>query len=147
LKTLREKVAGYSNVEHRKILMQIDELLGNGSADKPDPGDAWADRALSDLAAMTPEAQSAWSSLFAHAATADGSKPSVKWQAEAARHRQAVGNNQVNQHLSTWFSLVAPPPAFTGVAPKYEGTDSRDNGPVYTEYLRAYTEYSEALRK
>ena len=147
LKALHTQATHYSSADNRKIAIQIEELLGTSSVGKFDPGDPWADRALSDLATLPLEAQSTWSGLLAHAATAEGSKPSAKWLAEAARHRQTVGEEDLFQHLAAWFALVAPPPAFTRVAPKYDGADSRDNGPIYREYVRAYAEYSEALRQ
>ena len=146
LKTLREKVTQYNGTESRKFVMQIDDLRGAGSSDKPDPGDAWANRALSDMASMTPEAQLIWSGLFAHAATADGSKPNAKWLAEAARHREAVSRESLFRHLATWLNLVAPPPAFDRVAPKYEGANVMNNGPIYAEWQRASAEYYAALK-
>ena len=137
----------YSSADNRKIVLQIDELLGSTSVGRPDPGDVWADRALSDLAAMPPEAQSAWAGLFAHAATADGSKPNAKWLAEAARHRQTIRVEDLSRHLAAWLALVAPPPAFDRVVPKYEGANIGNNAQIYVEWQRASAEYSAALKE
>lgn len=147
LETLRTKATQYNNVEHRKFVMQIDDLQGTGSSDKPDPGEVWTDRALSDMGAMSSEAQAAWSGLFTHAATAEGSKPSAKWQAEAARLRQAVGEEKMDEHLAAWLNRVAPPQPFTGVAPKYDMENYRNNAAWREEYTRASQEYHSAHRE
>jgi len=139
--SIRTRATHYSSAEHCKLLVQIDELRGNASNCQPEGGDAWANMALSELKTMMLEEQSAWKALFAHALTADGSKPSGKWLAEATHHRQTVGNAELNRHLAAWFSKVAPPPAFDRLAPKYEGAHLGNNAHIYAEYRRASAEY------
>lgn len=147
LKSLREKAAQYNSAENRKIAIQIDELLGGSPINKPDPGDAWTDRALSNLSAMPSEARMAWEGIFAHALTADGAKPSAKWLVEAARQRQLVGAGELDRHLAAWLDLVSPPPAFTEVAPKYDHANFVNNAALREEYTRASQEYDKALRE
>lgn len=144
---LRAKAAQYRNADNRKLIMQIDELLGNDTRVQPDAGETWADKALSDLGAMTPEARLAWDDLFAHAITAESGKPTAKWLAEAVRHRDAIGERELNEHLVAWLNLVAPPPAFTLIAPKYEGAHILDNAAIHAEYQRLSVEYHAALQE
>jgi len=150
LETIRVRAGVHTGTAaYRKIVVQVDELLGDAEAKKPDPGDPWAERALSDLAAMSPEARSAWSGLFAHAVTADGSKPSAKWLAGAAHHRQAVGAEDMFRHLADWLAHADPPPAFDHPAPRY--LEVGDDGAApdasdWAEYHRANAEHEEALK-
>ena len=84
---------------------------------QPEPGLAWADRVISDLEAMTPEARLAWGKILAHTASAESAKPSAKWLAEAARRREAIGASDVTQYIAVWLNLTAPPPAFEETMP------------------------------
>ncbi len=130
------------------------DYLGGKTLIEPDAGEAWGDRALADLAAMTPEVRFCWNELFAHAVTAETAKPSAKWLAEAARHKEASGAAELAEHLTTWLNLAIPPPAFTLAAPRYpialnplEAADSPGNAAIRAEAQRASAEYSAALRE
>ena len=89
----------------------IDEML-NGPTPAPTvniaPGEAWADAAIADLAAMSPAQRAAFSTLLQHAATADASKPSVVF-ARADELVAAAGRELVEQSLPKWFALVEKP--------------------------------------
>jgi len=138
---------GNGDKEEHKLVERVENLLGATFDRGPEPGEAWADRAITDLATMTSEERSAWGMLLAHAMTSDGGKPSRKWSMEAVRHRQAVGEGNLSQYLGAWLDLINLPPAFLGTAPHYEGAGRADGPNRYTEYIRAYAEYSEARRK
>ena len=141
LDAIRTQATAYSSAENRKFVMQIDELLGQDTQVKPDAGEAWTDKVLADLEIMTPEARLAWCELFAHTVTAESGKPSAKWLAEAARHREAIGEMEFARSVGSWLNLVAPPAPFTLVAPKYEGADVMDNAAIYDGFLRLTAEY------
>ncbi len=131
----------------RKLGVLIDKLLGNDVQMKPDAGEAWADKALADLAAMTPETRITWNALLVHAVTAESAKPSAKWLAEAARHWVAIGETELTQHLIAWLNLATPPSAFKLIAPKYEGAHILNNAAIYAEYERLSVEYHAASRE
>ena len=99
----------YQNADRRKITNRITEILGETSTAQPDAGETWADKALSDLAAMTPEQQKAWSAIFAYSLTADGSKPSAKWRGKGKKLVEAVGADPFDTHVSRWFNAVTSP--------------------------------------
>lgn len=150
MRTLRAKVTQYSGAENRKFAMQIDTILGDSTINQPGPGDAWSDRALSDLAGMPSEKRSAWKALFAHALTADGAKPIAKWQAEAARHRQAIGEDTLTRHLAEWLSLVSLPVPFDRPVPQNIGPavlTTTEEIQAAAPYRIAYVEYHTALKE
>lgn len=146
LNAIRTQATAYNSADNRKFVMQIDELLGNNKQVQPDAGEAWANKALSDLGAMTPEARPAWDALFAHALTAESGKPSAKWLAEAARHREAIGEAKLSQYLIAWLNLTAPPPAFEETAPRYDTLTMRPKTPEYDAYYALYQKYHTRLR-
>ena len=145
LEALHAQASQLGGAENVKLLMQIDELLGNNAQAKPDAGEAWADRALTDLAAMTSEVRFCWNELFAHAVTAESAKPSAKWLAEAARHKEAIGEAKLAEHLVSWLNLTAPPPAFEGAAPHYDGATMQPKTSEWDAYYALYQEHHRQL--
>ena len=135
LQVLKQSQGHFSD---KKPTNKIDEILGNVSQIQPEAGEAWADKALSDLAAMPLESHSAWEAVFAHAATADNAKPSARWLAEAAHHRQAVGKDDFDGRLGEWLNLVALPPMFDRPAPAIN---------VEPDFLTASLKYNSALKE
>ena len=147
LQAIRTQATAYNCAENRKFVMQVDELLGGKTLIEPDTGEAWADRARADLEVMPPKVRSGWNELFFHAVKAESAKPSAKWLAEAAHHKEAIGEVELGEHLTLWLNLATPPPAFTLAAPKYEGAHILNNAAIYDEYLRASAEYGSALQE
>ena len=150
LNAIRVQATKYSDAEDRKFITQIDELLGVSTLVRPDAGEAWSDNALMDLEAMTPEARSAWEVLFAHALTAENAKSNAKWLAQAARHEEAVGADELINCLTLWLNLTAPPPAFSRVEPERVFVADQilpNNTILRGRYQQDWAEYSEALRK
>ncbi|HTL30791.1 MAG TPA: DUF4132 domain-containing protein, partial [Tepidisphaeraceae bacterium] len=89
----------------------IDDILGRGG-DEPtavsiQPGEAWSDSAIADLAVMSPEQRAKWMQLFVHATDSEGSKPTKKWLTAARTLIEAVGPQAFVQRLTTWFPLIA----------------------------------------
>ncbi len=145
LNAIRILATAYSSAENRKFAMQIDELLGQDAHVKPDAGEVWTDKVIADLETMTPEARFAWSELFARAVTAESSKPSAKWLAEAERHKAAIGETELAERLISWLTLTAPPPAFEGVAPRYDAATMLYKTPEYDAYHARHQEYNAEL--
>ena len=146
LQTLKQSQSEFSD---KKPTNKIDELLGNVSRIQPESGEAWADKALSDLSAIPSESRSVWEAVFAHTATAESAKPSAKWLAEAARHRQQIGETNFDKRLGEWLNLVALPPPFDRVAPKDEGAHLLTTVQAVkdaSEFQTAYLEFNQALK-
>ena len=139
----------YNSAEHRKFALQVAGLLGIAPANEPEQGEAWADKAQADLAVMTVEVHAAWQTVFAHAATAESAKPSAKWLAEAAKFRQAVGED-LDQKLGEWLNLFALPPSFDRVAPVDNGAHLLTTVKAVkeaSEFQTAYLDYNKKLKK
>ncbi len=142
------KHGDYPEKEAEKLVARLDALLGVLFKYGPEPGEAWADKASEDLEALPNRTD--WEALFAHAATADSAKPGVKWLAEAARHRQAIGEKDLNEKLGEWLNLFALPLPFDRAVPVDE-----DNPVMMTvqavrdgsAYQTAYMEYHYALKE
>ena len=71
------------------------------------PGEHWADRVHTDLAAMTVKQRAAWVALLRHAVTATASKPSGKWAKGAATLVKAIRPATLRDRLAQWLPLVA----------------------------------------
>ena len=74
-----------------------------------EPGEAWSDAGIADLAQATPELRAKWIDLLLHARTADGSRPSRKWLKGAAVRIDAIGPAEFSRTVSRWLSLVEKP--------------------------------------
>src|SRR5262249_35516896 len=99
--------------ESRKLQMRILKLLGESVATLPDPGEAWADAVLADVAALPEESQSAWKRLFAHAQNSESAKPTSAWRKEAQTCVAAIGDEPFRQCIARWFGIVTVPPMRT----------------------------------
>ncbi|MFC6023572.1 DUF4132 domain-containing protein [Plantactinospora solaniradicis] len=71
------------------------------------PGEAWADRALTDVGSLDPDEAARWHALFRHAATATSAKPSPKW--ETAARGLLDGLTEPGDRLRSWLMLVGRP--------------------------------------
>ena len=111
LRKLRQEVAKWmTDAASRKLVGQIDELLGISDRSLPDPGEPWSDRALADVGELPADQQGAWVALFDHATTAEsGSSPSAKWLKEADKRIRAVGEAEFDACAARWLGLVALP--------------------------------------
>ena len=128
--------------KNSKLADRLSKLPGVVCDSRPEPGDAWADRARSDLEKMSLEKRSIWEVLFAHAGMADGARPTGKWLAEAERYRQAIGEEDSTRYISEWLKLVVPPPLFTVEAPSYPEW-SGETGDGYKQYQRQLEQYKD----
>jgi hypothetical protein len=72
------------------------------------PGEAWSDRALSDLEAL-PEAQHlAWKSVFKHACS-KASKPNAAWEKPAQGLIKTIGAEAFSARVLSWLALIGKP--------------------------------------
>jgi hypothetical protein len=103
---LRERLARDSLYAHRQLVGTLDDLLGIEACVGLEPGDRWADRALEQLGKLKPESLEHWRELIDHAAKADGSAPSAKWQQRGEELVRAVGDRILLRNVLSWFPLV-----------------------------------------
>jgi Domain of unknown function (DUF4132) len=70
------------------------------------PGEAWTDRALDDLAALPDLERAAWMTFLSHANT-DKAKPSAAWESAAQKLIAAIP--EFTARASAWLALVGRP--------------------------------------
>ncbi len=90
----------------RKSVARVDVVLGGMKVQIVEAGDAWANRALADLASMPAMPKDRWMELIQYAATAEGSAPSSQWLRGAAPLIKRVGQKDFLARSQTWFALV-----------------------------------------
>lgn len=95
------------NSDCRKISMRLSDILGTEGDFKLNSGEAWSDVANQDLAEMSVEQRSAWSSLLNHCQSASGGKPSKKWKTAAEQKLGPVKG--FSRTIAGWFALVDKP--------------------------------------
>ena len=100
---------------------ELDDLLQRIPAPVVNPGEAWADRALADLAGLGPD----WRRLLAHAATATASRPSATWERTGRALIDALGADTVRERLLSWLPLVGRPRTFPLLV-AFEGSTLND---------------------
>ncbi|WP_030597432.1 DUF4132 domain-containing protein [Streptomyces fulvoviolaceus] len=81
---------------------QLGPLVAQLSRPVLNPGEAWADRALAELAELGPN----WRQLLAHAATASSARPSARWERTGRALVEALGAEEVRERATAWLRLV-----------------------------------------
>ncbi|MEV4758513.1 DUF4132 domain-containing protein [Micromonospora sp. NPDC049559] len=71
------------------------------------PGEAWADRALADVASLDPAQARRWHELFRHAATATSARPAEKWAVTGRKLLDELA--EPGDRLRSWLTLVGRP--------------------------------------
>lgn len=107
-KGLSKRIAA-SSAEERSLRRRLAKLAGDTSEHLIARGEAWADRALDDLAGMDAAASNLWHSLLEHAAEAKAAKPSAKWAKTANALRAPIDTDVVVRLICAWFDLVDKP--------------------------------------
>lgn len=92
-----------------KAADRLAKAAGETPAARIEPGEAWSDAALTDLAAMDDRARAAWSALLASCQAAGAGKPTAGWMKEIRTLVEAVGHVDFRQKLTRWFPLVDRP--------------------------------------
>ena len=65
----------------RRVIHRLQTVLGGTTFTMPlKPGDAWANAAIADIAALDPESQHVWHQLLHSCSAAAGSTPTKKWR-------------------------------------------------------------------
>ncbi|TAF53680.1 MAG: DUF4132 domain-containing protein, partial [Oscillatoriales cyanobacterium] len=72
-------------------------------------GEAWADRAIADIATYPTPDRLLWNALLTHCATATAAHPSPKWQQPIASWLEQLNATTVARLLTVWFPLVDQP--------------------------------------
>lgn len=110
------------------------------------PGEAWSDRAITDLTPLTPAGKIPWVKLLLECWQSEGSKPNTKWLKSLQPHIQQIGVDTFQQYVAAWFALVAHPrtqpadPKAAAVLEGYSYADGADNAyamwPVHANILK-----------
>lgn len=82
------------------------------------PGEAWADRVLADVAALPADDAGRWLALLRHAATATSARPSPKW--ETAGRALLDQLDDPGETLCIWLTLVGRPRTIRLIRTEYE---------------------------
>ncbi|WP_254400661.1 DUF4132 domain-containing protein [Streptomyces sp. AC555_RSS877] len=99
------------------------------------PGEAWSDRALTDLAGLGED----WLRLVAHAATATAARPSAKWEREGRALIDGIGPDDVRARLLPWLGLVGRPRTRPLLASHYSANPNDTFDPYNANVLRGLT--------
>lgn len=97
------------DIPSKKLQLRVGRLCKGKNIILIDPGEAWADRALEDLAELNAEKAEAWADLFELAQASDSAHPSAKWLSEASRRLDGVGHCTFVDLMLRWFPLVDEP--------------------------------------
>ena len=93
----------------RKAADRLSRLIAAEPTARIDPGEAWSDAALADLAAMDDGLRRAWIALLASCQAAGAGKPSAKWLKEVRPLIEAVGHADFRGRLLRWLLPVDRP--------------------------------------
>lgn len=72
------------------------------------PGEAWSDRAVSDLEAMPDAERAAWKKVFKHA-WSKSSKPNAAWEKTARGILEPIGPEAFANRVLPWLALIGKP--------------------------------------
>jgi hypothetical protein len=93
----------------RKNAARIEAVLTGGPTTKIEPGEAWSDVALADLATMKAKPRAAWNALLVHCQTGGAGKFTERWRKDAEPLITAVGFDSLKQYIARWLPLVDKP--------------------------------------
>ncbi|MFI6939420.1 DUF4132 domain-containing protein [Streptomyces sp. NPDC050418] len=88
--------------ELKKLLQELTDPVLN-------PGEAWSDRAIADLAETGEEARPYWRALLLQAASATSAKPTGKWDKATMALIDRIGAGAVRERITCWLGLVGLP--------------------------------------
>jgi hypothetical protein len=93
----------------RKATEGVCHLLGVPPLFPIEPGEAWSDAALAELATRPPEVRAAWLALFDLCAEATAANPSPKWLKAAAASLARLGFAEFKRTVLGWLALIDQP--------------------------------------
>lgn len=126
---LRETIAAFADylsledgdADLRKQIIALRHYAGTFATKLPlVNGDAWADRAIADIAAMASPLQQTWGELFTVLLQANGSVPTSKWWKAAEAALDKLGFEPFKHVILVWFPLVDAARTIP-VRPRYHG--------------------------
>ncbi len=101
---------GYTDASGRRVIHRLQTVLGGTTFSMPlQPGDAWVNAAIADVAALDPESQQVWHELLLSCSAAAGSTPTKKWRTAVTALVASIGAHEVRTRLLHWFPLVDQP--------------------------------------
>jgi hypothetical protein len=96
----------------RRVAEELQSVVGEGEpVVRIEPGEAWSDAALADVAEMDPSRRRAWTALLASCQAAGSGALSARWSRDVLPLIEAVGRDDFRKCLLRWFPLVDRPPA------------------------------------
>lgn len=100
-----------SDADSKKMVQRIENLLGRNSGAPIqiaiEPGEAWSDEALRDLASMDAQARDNWARLIEFFARgASGTKPTNKWLKQSAELIKGVSDTEFVRYAGKWLALM-----------------------------------------
>jgi hypothetical protein len=111
--TVQERLRRNPYKGDSEIIERIEGILREGAMPqatlKLEPGEAWADAVVDDLARMPAENRNAWADLLVHAQGGDGSKPTKKWLTEASKLIERIGKKEFCSRLPEWMQHIGKP--------------------------------------
>jgi hypothetical protein len=106
---MRKALAWEDRALEMKLCRRLEALHISPASLPIQAGEAWSDKALADLGAMSAKKRAAWTALLAHCLAATGGQPSKSWLHEAEKGIDALGYPEFRQRLLSWFPLVDKP--------------------------------------
>jgi len=88
---------------------RLNQLLRDGLFMALVPGEAWSDAVNLDVGSLAQAVREKWVELLQHAASATGSRPSLKWLKTAKEMLKKLGTEQIQETLQRWLPLVNAP--------------------------------------
>lgn len=92
-----------------RLAARVTALVSPSEAGLPEPNETWSAAMLDSLRAMDEPEYAAWQRLLAHAARAEQSKPSAKWNNKAASLVKQIGFPGFKSRLLAWFAGLETP--------------------------------------
>ncbi len=112
-----EKLSLYkSDSVHRKYMQRLEAVLGQGPEIPIEPGEAWADVALADLAPLAVDQREAWSALLLHARDLGGANPSAQWLRRMKELLGAIPSPVFISFVTRWFPLTDKKPKVSAIS-------------------------------
>ena len=106
---LRRFYSVWTSRDDRKTAQHLEALVSMLKGPNIQPGEAWSDAALADLAQMKDKQASAWNSLLLYCQDGGEKKFTPKFRKEAEPLLKAVGRDRFRETITRWFPLVDKP--------------------------------------
>jgi hypothetical protein len=95
--------------DEQKLGFRLLKLVHAAPTARIEPGEAWSDAAIEDLASMGEDQRGRWSTLLVSCQEAGKGKPSDRWLKQVRPLLGAIGFDDFKRHILRWFPLVDRP--------------------------------------